>query len=61
MYFGKTCGARWPHRLYIDLPLHSFHASCFHDRVELYAMWNSTDSSELQQKRLTYSHQLAGI
>jgi len=21
MYFGKTCGARWPHRLYIDLPL----------------------------------------
>jgi len=61
MYFGKTCGARWPHRLYIDLPLIASMPVVFMIRSKLYAMWNSTDSSELQQKRLTYSHQLAGI
>jgi len=61
MYFGKTCGARWPHRLYIDLPLIASMPVVFMIRSKLYAMWNSTDSSELQQKRLTYYHQLAGI
>ena len=50
MYFGKTCGARWPHRLYIDLPLIASMPVVFMIGSNyMHAMWNSTDSSELQQ------------